>query len=127
MADQQGVLPRGPGKIWRAFMWSCKGLLIAFKIESSFRLETYLFLGLAPVALLLGQTPLERALLIGSLLLVLSAELLNSAIEQVVDKISPEFAVFAGRAKDMGSAAVFLTMLNVIAVWGAIVWPRFAN
>ena len=68
---------------------------------------------------------MERALLFGSLLLVLSAELLNSAIEQVVDKISPEFAVFAGRAKDMGSAAVFFTMMNVIAVWGLLLAPRW--
>ena len=68
---------------------------------------------------------LERVLLFGSLLLVLSAELLNSAIEQVVDKISPEFAVFAGRAKDMGSAAVFVTMLNVIAVWACLLAPRW--
>jgi diacylglycerol kinase (ATP) len=80
---------------------------------------------LAPLAILAGQTPVERVLLLGSLLLVLSAELLNSAIEQVVDKISPEFAVFAGRAKDMGSAAVFVTMLNVIAVWGCLLAPRW--
>lgn len=125
MADHQGVMPRGPGKIWRAFMWSCKGLAIAFRIESSFRLEVYCLLVLAPLAFWLGQTPIERALLVGSLLLVLSAELLNSAVEQVVDRISPEFAVFAGRAKDMGSAAVFLTMLNVLAIWGALLWSRF--
>jgi len=127
MADNQGVLPRGPGKIWRAFMWSCKGLAIAFKIESSFRLEVYCLIVLAPLAFWLGQSPLEKAILFGSLLLVLSAELLNSAVEQVVDRISPEFAVFAGRAKDMGSAAVFLTMLNVIAVWGAVLWTRWAT
>ncbi|AVP97337.1 diacylglycerol kinase [Ahniella affigens] len=127
MADNQGVLPRGPGKIWRAFMWSCKGLAIAFKIESSFRLEVYCLIVLGPLALWLGQTPLEKALLVGCLFLVLAAELLNSAIEQVVDRISPEFAIFAGRAKDMGSAAVFLTMLNVLAIWGAVLWPRLMS
>lgn len=125
MADEVGVMPRGPGKIWRALQWSLKGIGTAFQIESSFRLECYLFIPLAPTALVLGQDPVERVLLLGSLLLVLSAELLNSAIEQVVDKISPEFAVFAGRAKDMGSAAVFVTMLNVIAVWGCLLAPRW--
>ncbi|HWT16766.1 MAG TPA: diacylglycerol kinase [Patescibacteria group bacterium] len=125
MADEVSAFPRGPGKIWRALQWSLKGLHTAFKIESSFRLECYLMIPLAPASFLLGQTPLERVLLFGSLLLVLSAELLNSAIEQVVDKISPEFAVFAGRAKDMGSAAVFVTMLNVIAVWGCLLAPRW--
>lgn len=125
MADEIGVFPRGPGKIWRALRWSLNGLRTAFRMESSFRLECYLAVPLAPVAVLLGQTPVERVLLVGSLLLVLSAELLNSAIEQVVDKISPEFAVFAGRAKDMGSAAVFVTMLNVIVVWGCLLLPRW--
>lgn len=125
MADEAGVMPRGPGKIWRALQWSLKGIGTAFQIESSFRLECYLFIPLAPAAIVLGQDPVERVLLLGSLLLVLSAELLNSAIEQVVDKISPEFAVFAGRAKDMGSAAVFVTMLNVIAVWGCLLMPRW--
>jgi diacylglycerol kinase (ATP) len=127
MADVGGALPRGPGKIWRAFMWSCKGLVTAFQTESSFRLETYLVLMLTPVAFVFGNTGLERALLFGSMLLVLSAELLNSAIEQVVDRISPEYALFAGRAKDMGSAAVFITMVNVIAIWTAIFWPRFVH
>jgi diacylglycerol kinase (ATP) len=127
MADVGGALPRGPGKIWRAFMWSCKGLATAFQTESSFRLETYLVLMLTPVAFVFGNTGLERALLFGSMLLVLSAELLNSAIEQVVDRISPEYALFAGRAKDMGSAAVFITMVNVIAIWTAILWPRFVH
>lgn len=125
MADEVSVLPRGPGKMWRAFLWSINGLRTAFQIESSFRLECYLMIPLAPASFLLGASPLERVLLFGSLLLVLSAELLNSAIEQVVDKISPEFAVFAGRAKDMGSAAVFITMLNVIAVWSCLLVPRW--
>ncbi len=127
MADVGGALPRGPGKVWRAFMWSCKGLATAFQTESSFRLETYLLLILGPAAFVLGPTGIERALMFGSLVLVLAVELLNSAIEQVVDRISPEYAVFAGRAKDMGSAAVFLTMVNVVAIWTAVLWPRFMH
>jgi diacylglycerol kinase (ATP) len=124
MADVGGALPRGPGKIWRAFMWSCKGLVTAFQTESSFRLETYLLLVLGPAAFVLGETGLERALMFGSALLVLSAELLNSAIEQVVDRISPEYALFAGRAKDMGSAAVLLALVNVFACWTLVLGPR---
>jgi diacylglycerol kinase (ATP) len=63
-------------------------------------------------------------LLVGRLVLVLSAELLNSAIEAVVDKVSPEFHELAGRAKDMGSAAVFLLILNIFLCWGLVLWQR---
>ena len=72
----------------------------------------------------LGQTPVERVLLIGSMLLVLSIELLNSAVEAVIERYGPEFHELAGRAKDMGSAAVFVLMMNVLLIWGAIVVPR---
>lgn len=125
MADgKQTLVPRGPIGVWRAFMWSLKGLVAAFRTESSFRLEVYLVLVLAPLGLWLGADPLERALLVGSLLLVLAAELLNSALEAVVDKVSPEFHEFAGRAKDMGSAAVFVLMVNVVLCWSLLLWPR---
>lgn len=123
MADTGGALPRGPRKIWYALQWSCKGITTAFQTESSFRLETYSLLVLGPTAFLLGDNPLEQALMVGALLLVMCAELLNSAIEQIVDRISPEYAEFAGRAKDMGSAAVFLAMINVVAIWLAALWP----
>jgi len=79
---------------------------------------------LAPVGWWLGQTPVERVLLIGSMLLVLSVELLNSAVEAVIERYGPEFHELAGRAKDMGSAAVFVVMMNVLLTWGAIVLPR---
>ncbi len=125
MADEVGMLPRGPGKMLRALRWSLKGIGTAFHLESSFRLECYGFILLAPLSFVLGANPIERLLLLGSLMMVLSAELLNSAIEQIVDKISPEFAVFAGRAKDMGSAAVFITLLNVLVVWAYLLAPRW--
>ena len=67
---------------------------------------------------------MERALLIGSMLLVLSIELLNSAVEAVIERYGAEFHELAGRAKDMGSAAVFVLMMNVLLVWGAILLPR---
>lgn len=118
------LIPRGPGGMWKAFKWSMQGLLAAFRFEASFRLEVYLFLVLGPLALWLGQTPLERVVLVGSLLLVLSAELLNSAIEAAVDRMGPEHNEFAGRAKDMGSAAVFVLMMNVLLCWALLLLPR---
>jgi len=124
MADEFGHLPRGPARIFKATQWSMQGLRAAWLHESSFRLEVYLFVVLAPFGWWLGQTPVERVLLIGSMLLVLSVELLNSAVEAVIERYGPEFHELAGRAKDMGSAAVFVVMMNVLLTWGAIVLPR---
>lgn len=101
-----------------------QGLRAAWLHESSFRLEVYLFVVLAPLGWWLGQTAVERVLLVGSMLLVLSIELLNSAVEAVIERYGPEFHELAGRAKDMGSAAVFVLMVNVVLTWGAIVVPR---
>ncbi|MGQ4584609.1 diacylglycerol kinase [Lysobacter sp. F60174L2] len=120
MADEIGNLPRRPGRILLAAKWSIQGLVAAWRHESSFRLEAYLFVLLAPLACWLGQTPVERVLLIGSMLLVLSIELLNSAIEAVIERYGAEFHELAGRAKDMGSAAVFVLMINVVLTWGLI-------
>ena len=113
--------PRGPRQIWKAFIWSMKGLAAAWRHEASFRLELYLAIVLVPLGLWLGHGPVEKILLAGTPLLVLSAELLNSGIEAVVDKVSPEFNELAGRAKDMGSAAVFLLMMLVAMTWGLLV------
>ena len=124
MADELGHLPRGPARILKATRWSFQGLRAAWLHESSFRLEVYLFALLGPLGWALGQTPVERVLLIGSCLLVLSIELLNSAVEAVIERYGAEFHELAGRAKDMGSAAVFVLMLNVLLTWGAIVGPR---
>lgn len=126
MADgKPSLVPRGPVGVLRALRWSLMGLSAAWRLESSFRLEVYLFVVLAPAGWLLGSTPVERALLIGSLLLVLSAELLNSGLEAVVDRWGPEFHEMAGRAKDMGSAAVFVLMINVVLCWGLLLAPRW--
>lgn len=124
MADEFGHMPRGPVRIFKAAKWSLQGLRAAWLHESSFRLEVCLFVVLAPLGWWLGQTPVERVLLIGSMLLVLSIELLNSAVEAVIERYGPEFHELAGRAKDMGSAAVFVLMVNVLLIWGAIVVPR---
>lgn len=125
MADETGHLPRGPGRILKATVWSFQGLRAAWMHESSFRLEVYLLVVLAPLALWLGQDGLERALMIGSCLLVLAAELLNSAVEAVIERYGPEHHELAGRAKDMGSAAVFVLMMNVLLCWGLILVPRY--
>ena len=126
MADEFGHLPRRPGRILKATQWSMQGLRAAWLHESSFRLEVYLFLVLGPLGFWLGQGGVERALLIGSCLLVLGVELLNSSIEAVIERYGPEFHELAGRAKDMGSAAVFVLMLNVAVTWGVILLPRLA-
>ncbi len=124
MADETGHMPRRIGRIFKATQWSLQGLRAAWLHESSFRLEVYLCVPLAPLALWLGQDGVERALLLGSLLLVLAVELLNSAIEAVIERYGPEHHELAGRAKDMGSAAVFVMMLNVVSCWGLILGPR---
>jgi len=124
VADGIGNLPRGPGRVFKAAVWSWQGLCAAWRHESSFRLEVCLFVVLAPLALWLGGTPVERVLLVGSMLLVMAMELANSAIEAVIERYGPEYHVLAGRAKDMGSAAVFVLMMNVLLCWGLILLPR---
>ena len=124
MADTVGHLPRHPLRIVKAARWSVQGLCAAWKHESSFRLEVWLFAVLAPLAWWLGEGGVERALLIGSMLAVMAVELLNSSIEAVIERYGAEFHELAGRAKDMGSAAVFVMMLNVVVTWAAILLPR---
>jgi diacylglycerol kinase (ATP) len=124
MADSTGThAPRSPFKAWRAFLWSMQGLRATWQVESSFRLEVYLFVVLAPLACWLTSSGVERAILIGSMMIVLIIEVLNSAVEAVVDRWGPEMHELAGRAKDMGSAAVFLADINVLLCWGFILAP----
>ena len=125
MSDSLGHLPRSPARIFKAARWSLQGLQAAWMHESSFRLEVCLFALLAPLGWWLGDSAVERVLLVGSMLLVLGIELLNSAIEAVIERYGAEFHPIAGRAKDMGSAAVFVLMLNVVLTWGAILVPRY--
>ncbi len=126
MADSTNShAPRSPFRVWRALAWSIQGLASAWRLESSFRLEVYLFVLLAPLGLWLGESGVERAILVGSLLLVLIVELVNSAVEAVVDRFGSEWHELAKRAKDMGSAAVFLCDINVLLCWGLILLPRW--
>lgn len=117
---------RGPRQIWAALIWSLKGLRAGWQVEASFRLEVVLCVILFPVGLWLGDGAIEKALLAGSLLPVPAAELLNSGIEALVDKLWPEHNPVAGRIKDMGSAAVFLLMMNVLVFWIVILGARLA-
>jgi diacylglycerol kinase (ATP) len=96
---------------------SAAGLAAAWRHEVPFRLEVLAFIVLAPLAFLLAENGLEGALLIGSLLLVLVIELLNSSIEATLDRVSLEDHPLTGRAKDIGSAAVLIALLNAAAIW----------
>jgi diacylglycerol kinase (ATP) len=112
-------------RIVRAFGYSCEGLLSAYRHESAFRQEAWLALLMLPAAFWIGQEWIETVLLAGSVMLVLIVELLNSAIEATVDRISFETHDLAKRAKDIGSAAVLLSALLCGAIWLAALWQRF--
>jgi diacylglycerol kinase (ATP) len=115
----------GLKRIVDATGYTLKGLAAAWRNESAFRQESLLAIVLAPLAFWLGRSTLETALLLVTLAFVLTTELLNSAIEAVVDRASPEFNELAGRAKDMGSAAVFVALTTVLAVWSLVAFDRF--
>ena len=110
----------GVRRVMNAFHYSMAGLRAAFSYEDAFRQEACLAVVMIPAALLLPVGGLGRALMIASVLLVLIVELLNSAIEAVVDRVSLDHHHLSKRAKDIGSAAVFLALLNVLVVWACV-------
>ncbi|WP_323018440.1 diacylglycerol kinase [Castellaniella sp.] len=112
-------------RIARAFGYSLQGLGAAWRHEAAFRQETLLAAVLIPLGLWLGDTAGERLLLAGALVLVLITELINSAIEALADAISTDHHPLLGRAKDIGSAAVLLTLLLAGAVWASVLIPRW--
>jgi len=112
-----GHMPRGPGRIFKAAKWSWQGL------RAAWLLITLLLMGVPTI--LIGLIPsYEQIGYWAAVLLVLAMELANSAIEAVIERYGPEYHVLAGRAKDMGSAAVFVLMMNVLLCWGLILVPR---
>ena len=124
MSDfQQYKGKQGLTRLFNALGYSRDGLAAAWKNEAAFREEVLLAAAAIPLALFLAQTGVDRALLIGSILFILIVEILNSAVEAVVDKASPEHHELAKRAKDMGSAAVLLSLLNAAVVWTCVLWP----
>lgn len=117
MTDQDKFNGTGLARIKRAMHCSYLGLAAAYRNEEAFRQELLLCLVLLPVACWLGNTNIERALLVGSLLILLIVELLNTAVEVVVNRIGIERHELSGRAKDLGSAAVFMAIANTVVVW----------
>jgi diacylglycerol kinase (ATP) len=111
----------GLNRVWHAMGYSIQGLRAAW-FEKAFRQEAIAAVFLIPCAFWLGKTWIETSLLISTVLLVMVIELLNTGIESAIDRIGPEWHALAKRAKDMGSAAVLLTLLVCVGVWSAAVW-----
>ncbi|HEY3327608.1 MAG TPA: diacylglycerol kinase [Novimethylophilus sp.] len=114
----------GLRRLWNALHYSLEGFKAAYQHEDAFRQEVRMAIVLIPLGVYLGQTGVERALLVASVLLVIVVELLNSAVEATVDRISLENHRLAKRAKDIGSAAVLASLIALAAVWGLLLWGQ---
>lgn len=112
----------GLTRVWNAFHYSMAGLAAAYRNEDAFRQEAWLAAVLIPLALFLPVSALGKALMTASVLLVIIVELVNSALEATVDRISLDHHHLAKRAKDIGSAAVFVALVNVVVVWSLILF-----
>lgn len=117
----------GLKRIILAAGYSLAGIRAAFQHEAAFRQELLLAIILTLIAFWLDVTPSQRILMIAAQLLVLIVELLNSAIEAIVDRIGPERHELSGRAKDLGSAAVFVSLLLVLYIWGEALWSLWVK
>ncbi|MDP1637566.1 MAG: diacylglycerol kinase [Candidatus Nitrotoga sp.] len=113
----------GLRRLVNALGYSLSGLRLAWKDEAAFRQEVILAIILVPVAFMMPVGEIQRVLLVGSVMLVLVVEMINSAIEAVVDRVSLDIHPLAKKAKDMGSAAVLLALANAILIWIMILWP----
>jgi diacylglycerol kinase (ATP) len=114
----------GLTRVWNAFRYSLAGLSAAYRHEDAFRQEVLLAAILIPTAFFCPVSPVEKAIMIASVLLVIIVELLNSAVEAAIDRISLDRHLLSKRAKDIGSAAVLIALLNVLIVWALILLPR---
>ena len=112
-------------RLIKAFGYSIAGLKAAWQNEEAFRIEVLIIIFVIPAGWWLGTNGIQRALLIGIYFIVLITELINSAIEAVVDCIGKDPHILAGRAKDLGSAAVLVSLTACIVVWGIIIYERF--
>jgi diacylglycerol kinase (ATP) len=112
-------------RVIKAFGYSMKGLKACYELEEAFRQEIAVLIPMVPLGLWLGETPVERAMLVGSLLLVPVVELLNSAIEANVDRVGLERNDLSERAKDIASAAVFMSIAFAVVVWVLILFPKW--
>lgn len=122
MANQNA---RGWRRVVNAFGFSMQGFKACFELEEAFRQEIMVLIPMVPLAMWLGETPVERALLVGSLLIVPIVELLNSAIEANVDRVGFERHELSGRAKDIASAAVLMSIVLALVTWALILMPRW--
>ena len=114
---------RGLRRLFNAFFYSLSGLRLAFDHESAFRQEIVIAVVLIPLACFVPVTPAERVLLVGSVVLLLIVELLNSSVEAAIDRIGLDTHRLSKRAKDLGSAAVFLALVLLATTWALILWP----
>ena len=115
----------GLKRIWHAARYSIAGLRAGWT-ETAFRQEALAAIVLVPLASWLGQSWMERVLLAGAVVLVLIVELLNTCVETVIDRVGPEWHALSKRAKDLGSAAVFLSLMLCGGTWAGALWHRFA-
>ena len=120
-AENEGLMRH----IVNALIWSMAGIKAAWQNELAFRSQASVIAILLPVGFWLGRTAVEWALLFGSCMLVLITELLNSALETIVDRIGLEHHELSGRAKDLGSSAAFFSMITAAIIWGLIAYQRF--
>ncbi len=116
---------KGPARWLKAFQYSWQGFKAAYKFESAFREEVWLALVAIPTAFYLGSSAVEISLLAGTVLMLMVVELLNSAIEAVVDRVGDEYHELSGRAKDMGSSAVLVMIVIMLITWLSILLPKF--
>jgi diacylglycerol kinase (ATP) len=114
-------------RLRKACGWSCDGIKATFTSQAAFRFEVAVAVIFTPVAFLLGRTPVERLLLVAALIAVLVVELINTAVEAVVDRVGLDYHDLSKLAKDAGSAAVLLTTLYGFSVWGYILYDRLSS
>ena len=115
---------KGLARIWAATVYSAEGLRACFRSEEAFRIESILSVFLIPLAVILGETALETAMLLFSIVLVLLVELLNSAIEAVVDRVSLDYHELSKKAKNIASAAVFVSLMTFLLIWSVLLFDR---
>lgn len=123
LSDESSVTDLG--RVVRAFGYTLNGLKFAWRNEAAFRQEIIAAVVLVPAAFYVGTSAVERLLLIGSVLAVLITELLNTSVEAIVDRFGGEIHPLSGAAKDLGSAAVFLSLVLAGCVWATFLWIRF--
>lgn len=115
---------KGLAKIWAATIYSAEGLRACFRSEEAFRIESILSVFLIPLAFILGETALEKTMLLFPIVLVLLVELLNSAVEAVVDRVSLDYHELSKKAKDIASGAVFISLMTFLLIWSVLLFDR---